>query len=56
MVGTVPEDAFGVDIGLGSTMSPDDIIDGIMRLAVKVALEKPADFTILTFQQQMQKS
>lgn len=54
--GAVPEDAFSVDIGLGLTMSTDDILDGIMRVTIKVALVRPAEFIVITLQQQMQKS
>lgn len=56
LAGAVPEDAFSVDIGLGSTMTPTDILDGIMRITVKLAVTRPAEFIVITFQQQMQKS
>lgn len=56
LAGSVPEDAFSVDIGLGSTMTPTDILDGIMRITVKLAVTRPAEFIVITFQQQMQKS
>lgn len=56
LAGAVPEDAFSVDIGLGATMTPVDILDGIMRVTVKLAVTRPAEFIVITFQQQMQKS
>ncbi len=56
LAGAVPEDAFSVDIGLGSTMTPTDILDGIMRVTVKLAVTRPAEFIVITFQQQMQQS
>lgn len=56
LAGTVPEDAFSVDVGLGTSMTPEDILEGTMRVIVKVALMRPADFTVLKFEQQMQKS
>lgn len=56
LAGTTPEDAFSVDIGLGSTMTPTDILDGIMNVTVKLAVTRPAEFIVITFQQQMQKS
>ncbi|KYG74939.1 hypothetical protein EV198_0548 [Roseivirga ehrenbergii] len=55
LVGSKPADAFNVSVGLGSTMTPEDILDGIMRVTVKVAITHPAEFVIITFQQQMQK-
>jgi phage tail sheath protein FI len=56
LAGGSPEDAFSVDIGLGVTMTPTDILDGIMRITVKLAVVRPAEFIVITFQQQMQKS
>lgn len=51
-----PEDAFEVHVGLGDTMTADDILEGIMRITVLVAVTHPAEFIEITFQQQMQKS
>ena len=56
LVGPKPADAFSVSVGLGSTMTGDDILNGIMRIAVKVAVSHPAEFIEITFQQEMQKS
>ena len=56
LVGAKPEEAFSVNVGLGSTMTGDDILNGYMRVTVKVALVRPAEFIVLTFQQQMQTS
>lgn len=56
LAGSTPEDAFSVDIGLGVTMTPTDILDGIMRITVKLAVTRPAEFIVITFEQQMQKS
>jgi phage tail sheath protein FI len=56
LAGSKPEDAFSVDVGLGSTMNSNDILDGAMKVMVKVALSHPAEFIDITFQQQMQKS
>lgn len=56
LAGAVPEDAFSVHVGLGETMTPEDILEGIMRITVLVAISRPAEFIEITFQQQMQKS
>lgn len=56
LAGATPDDAFGVYVGLGETMTPQDILDGILRVTVLVALSRPAEFIEITFQQQMQKS
>lgn len=56
LVGASPEDAYSVHVGLGETMTPEDILEGIMRIVVLVAVSHPAEFIEITFQQQMQKS
>jgi len=55
LVGPKPTDAFSVSVGLGSTMTGDDVLNGIMRVMVKVAVSRPAEFIEITFQQEMQK-
>jgi len=56
LAGAAPEQAYNVQIGLGSTMTPNDILDGIMRITVMLAIVRPAEFIVLTFQQQQQQS
>lgn len=56
LAGASPEDAFSVSVGLGETMTPEDILEGVLRVTVLVALIRPAEFIEITFQQQMQKS
>ena len=56
LAGATPDEAFSVDIGLGVTMTPVDILDGIMRISVKVAVTRPAEFIVITFEQQMQQA
>jgi phage tail sheath protein FI len=56
LAGTKAEDAFSVDIGLGFTMTATEILDGYMNISVNVALSHPAEFIVLTFKQQLQKS
>ena len=56
LAGATPEDAFEVHVGLGDTMTAEDILEGIMRITVLVAVTHPAEFIEITFQQQMQKS
>jgi hypothetical protein len=54
LVGAKPEDAFNVQVGLGITMTPEDILDGLLRVTVQVATVHPAEFIVITFQQQQQ--
>jgi phage tail sheath protein FI len=37
-------------------MTPNDVLDGIMRISVKVAISRPAEFIVITFQQKMQEA
>jgi phage tail sheath protein FI len=56
LAGSSPGEAYNVQVGLGATMTPVDILDGIMRINVKVAITRPAEFIVITFQQKMQES
>jgi phage tail sheath protein FI len=56
LAGAAPENAFIVRCGLGETMTAEDILEGIVRVTVLVAIVRPAEFIEITFQQQMQKS
>lgn len=56
LAGQTPEEAYEVHVGLGDTMTADDILEGYLRITVKVALIRPAEFIELTFQQLQQKS
>lgn len=54
--GAKPSDAFNVQVGLGVTMTAQDILNGLMNVSVQVAVTHPAEFIVLTFQQEMQTS
>ncbi|GAB2610055.1 phage tail sheath family protein [Belliella aquatica] len=56
LAGQSPEDSFSVEIGLGTTMTPNDILDGILKMTIKVAIARPAEFIVISFEQQQQKS
>ena len=56
LAGETLDDAFSVHLGLGETMTPEDVLEGILRITVLVAISRPAEFIEITFQQQMQKS
>ena len=53
--GNKPEQAFTVAVGLGTTMSPQDILDGKMIVVIGVAVVRPAEFIILRIGQWMPK-
>jgi len=56
LAGASPDDAFEVQVGLGTTMTGLDILEGKMLITVKLAIVRPAEFIVVTFEQQMQKS
>ena len=56
LAGASPQEAYQVSVGLGSTMTGQDILDSYMRVTVKVAISRPAEFIVITFQQKMQAS
>lgn len=47
--GDAPAQAFFVNVGLGQTMTADDINNGIMHIEIGLAAVRPAEFIILTF-------
>jgi phage tail sheath protein FI len=54
--GATPQASFSVSVGLGTTMTPDDLLNGYLRVSVQVALVRPAEFIVITFQQQQATS
>lgn len=53
--GASASDAFSVECGLGVTMTGDDILNGFMKVAIKVAVVHPAEYIVITIQQEMGK-
>ncbi len=49
LFGETPDQAFFVNVGLGQTMTEDDINNGIMNIEIGMAAVRPAEFIILTF-------
>jgi uncharacterized protein len=56
LAGAKPEHAFFVQVGLGQTMTSDDINNGRLIVKIGYAPSKPAEFIILEFKQMQQKS
>ncbi len=54
--GSKAADAFSVQVGLGSTMTAQDILDGYLRVTMLLAVSHPAEFIVLTVEQQLAKS
>ena len=49
LMGAKPEEAYFVEIGLGTTMTEQDIFEGRMIVKVGLASVRPAEFIILSF-------
>lgn len=56
LAGAKPEQAFYVRVGLGQTMTADDILRGYMNVEIGMAVVRPAEFIILKFSHKMQES
>jgi Bacteriophage tail sheath protein len=56
LAGAVTEQAFFVKVGLGETMTAQDILEGRMIIEVGMAVVRPAEFIILRFEHKMQTS
>ncbi len=56
LAGAKPEDAFYVRVGLGTTMTAQDILEGRMIVEIGMAVVRPAEFIILRFSHKMQEA
>jgi len=56
LTGSKPEQAFYVKVGLGQTMTSDDILEGRMIVEIGMAPVRPAEFIILRFTQIQQQA
>ncbi len=56
LAGPTPESAFYVKVGLGETMTAQDILEGNMILEIGMAVVRPAEFIILKFSHKMQEA
>jgi uncharacterized protein len=56
LAGAKPEHAFYVRVGLGQTMTAEDILNGFMIIEIGMAVVRPAEFIILRFSHKMQES
>lgn len=56
LAGSKPEAAYVVNVGLGKTMTAQDILEGRMIVTIGVAAVRPAEFIILRFSHKMQEA
>jgi phage tail sheath protein FI len=50
LYGSTPSDAYEVICGAPESMSDDDVLNGIMRIFIKVAVARPAEFIVLQYE------
>lgn len=53
LAGSKPEEAFNVQIGVGESMTEQDVTDGIMRATMMVSVSRPSEFIVITVSQQL---
>ena len=56
LAGAKPNEAFFVNVGLGTTMTQQDILEGRLIVDIGMAVVRPAEFIILRFMHKMQES
>lgn len=56
LAGPTPESSYFVNIGLGKTMTTEDILNGYMIVEVGVAAVRPAEFIVLRFSHKLQEA
>jgi phage tail sheath protein FI len=54
--GAKPDDAYYVNVGLGKTMSPQDVLEGRMLVEIGIAAVRPAEFIVLRFSHKLAQS
>lgn len=56
LAGSKPEAAYYVHVGLGKTMTTQDILEGRMIIEIGIAAVRPAEFIILRFSHKLQEA
>ena len=56
LAGSAPEQAFFVNVGLGTSMTQEDILEGRMIIEIGIAAVRPAEFIILRFSHKLQEA
>jgi phage tail sheath protein FI len=56
LAGAKPESAYFVNVGLGKTMTAQDILEGRMIVEIGIAAVRPAEFIILRFTHKLQEA
>ncbi|BAM90261.1 conserved hypothetical protein [Bradyrhizobium oligotrophicum S58] len=56
LAGSTPEAAYYVNVGLGKTMTPQDVLEGRLIVEIGIAAVRPAEFIVLRFMHKLQQA
>lgn len=56
LAGSKPDQAFFVNVGLGQTMTAQDILNGYLNVEIGMAAVRPAEFIVLKFSHKLQEA
>jgi len=56
LAGSKPEQAYYVNVGLGQTMTAQDVLEGRLIIDIGIAAVRPAEFVVLRFMHQLQQA
>jgi phage tail sheath protein FI len=56
LAGAKPESAYYVNVGLGRTMTPQDVLEGRLIVEIGLAAVRPAEFILLRFMHKLQEA
>ena len=56
LAGAAPEQAYYVQVGLGKTMTQQDVLEGRMNVEIGIAAVRPAEFIVLKFSHKLQEA
>jgi uncharacterized protein len=56
LAGPTPDKAYYVSVGLGKTMTAQDILEGRMIVEIGIAAVRPAEFIVIRFSHKMQEA
>ena len=56
LAGSTPETAYYVHVGLGKTMTAQDVLEGRMHVEIGIAAVRPAEFIVLRFSHKLQEA
>jgi len=56
LAGSTPEAAYYVHVGLGKTMTAQDVLEGRMIVEIGIAAVRPAEFVVLRFMHKLQQA